>query len=279
MFGRGARDGLSVEDAAAGQTGPGALPNVIVIGAMKCGSTSLHRYLDAHPQVAMSAGKELNFFYREGKWEEKGLDWYRSQFDPGAPVRGESSVNYTKSPQAAAVSAERMHQVVPDAKLIYLVRHPIDRAVSHYLHTRAAGNEHRALSGALRDFDEPYVTRGLYYANVEPFLDQFPRDSLLVIPQEALLARRPEALRTVFSFLGIDSDVEAPEFSTLWETAASKVEGAEEGESPTVHEAAQLDPHLRESLIEYYRKDFKRIRRLVAHQFRAAWRLEKNQKS
>jgi len=273
-----AGDGVRAEDAASGEAGVGALPNVIVIGAMKCGSTSLHKYLDAHPQIAMSEGKELNFFYRDERWENQGVPWYRSQFDADAPVRGESSVNYTKSPEISRVTAERMRQLVPDAKLIYLVRHPIDRAISHYLHTKAAGNEERPLSEALRDFDEAYVARGLYFANVRPFLKAFSHDQLLVIPQEALLAERSETLDLVFSFLGVDSVVDAPEFSVMWQTAASKLGSTAEGEteSPTTIASTELDPGLRKSLTEYFRPDFKHVRRLIAPRFRTGWRLVGN---
>ena len=89
---------------------PGALPNLVVIGAMKCGSTSLHHYLDAHPAVSMSDHKELNFFYRPQRWQ-RGADWYRGHFDSTALVRGESSVNYTKSPAASSVAAPRMRDL------------------------------------------------------------------------------------------------------------------------------------------------------------------------
>ena len=96
------------------------LPTVIVIGAAKCGTTSVHEYLDDHPEVAMSAEKELNFFVEEKNWP-RGIAWYESQFDPDAPVRGESSPTYTAYPEYHGVP-ERIRSVVPDAKLIYLVR-------------------------------------------------------------------------------------------------------------------------------------------------------------
>jgi Sulfotransferase domain len=275
MVARGAGDRAGTEQTASGTARPGALPNVIIIGAMKCGTTSLHNYLDAHPQISMSEGKELNFFYREDRWKEQGIAWYRRQFDPDVPVRGESSVNYTKNLRASRISSTRMREVIPDAKLIYIVRHPIERAVSHYLHTRAAGNEERTLSEALGDFNEQYVTRSLYYANLRPFLKQFPRENLLVVPQEGLLSRRSEVLWLIFSFLGVDPDVAAPEFSMMWETSTSKAAPSSEvtAKSPTATAVAGLDPTLRKSLNEHFRPDFKRMRRLMAPQFRPSWRL------
>src|ERR687894_2292944 len=75
-----------------------ALPNLIVIGAQKCGTSVLHYYLSLHPEVSMSRPKELNFFIEERNWP-RGLDWYKSQFDGDARVRGEASPNYTAYPQ------------------------------------------------------------------------------------------------------------------------------------------------------------------------------------
>ena len=81
----------------------GALPNLIVIGGLKCGTTSLHHYLNLHPQVAMSRPKELNFFVAELNWE-LGADWYASHFDRTAQVRGETSPHYTNLPRFAGVA-------------------------------------------------------------------------------------------------------------------------------------------------------------------------------
>jgi hypothetical protein len=103
----------------------GALPNLIVVGAQKCGTSGLHFYLGHHPEIAMSSPKELNFFVVERNWS-RGLDWYRGHFDPEAAVRGESSPNYTTYPHHLGIP-ERMHEAVPGAKLIFLVRDPLER--------------------------------------------------------------------------------------------------------------------------------------------------------
>jgi hypothetical protein len=95
-------------------------PTFLVIGAMKAGTTSLHRCLSNHPDVFMSAPKELDFF--EKNWS-RGWEWYRSQFQAGdvAMLRGESSTNYAKYPRFGGV-AGRIHRSLPDVKLIYLLR-------------------------------------------------------------------------------------------------------------------------------------------------------------
>lgn len=183
-------------DSEAARTDLGLLPNLIVIGAMKCGTTALHRYLDLHPDVAMSEPKELNFFigperlaegceppaWLAGNWH-RGLEWYARQFRP-APVRGEASPGYTSpsSPEAP----ERMARVLPGARLVYAVRDPVERAVSQYLHHRADGTERRPIEEALLDPSSQYVERGLYHARLEPYLKRFPPRADLY-----LCARRP----------------------------------------------------------------------------------------
>src|SRR5687768_10052815 len=111
----------------------GALPNLIVIGAMKCGTTALHEALALHPDIVMSQPKELNFFFApdhgNGSWElgnwHRGLDWYCSHWPAQALVRGESSPGYTSPSHPEA--AERMATVIPDARLLCLVRDPLIR--------------------------------------------------------------------------------------------------------------------------------------------------------
>src|SRR5438093_10024477 len=98
----------------------GALPNLVVIGAQKCGTSGLHYYLSLHPEISMSRPKELNFFIAERNWP-RGVEWYRRHFDPRAQVRGESSPNYTAFPQHTGV-VERLHELLPEPRLVYLIR-------------------------------------------------------------------------------------------------------------------------------------------------------------
>ena len=198
-----------------------AFPNLIIIGAQKCGTTSLHNYLDAHPEISMSRRKETDFFLpQNGTWD-RGLEWYASHFDPAAPVRGETSTAYTNLP-ASAGTADRIRSVIPGAKLIYLVREPLDRMVSHYLHRRALGLERRPLAEALSDERAPYVTRSCYATQLRPFLELFPREQLLVETQERLLRERQTTLRRIFEFLEVDSSFTSAEFDRTWERSEGK---------------------------------------------------------
>jgi hypothetical protein len=201
----------------------GALPNLVVIGGLKCGTTSLHHYLNLHPEIGMSRPKELNFFVSELNWP-LGRDWYASHFDPAERVRGESSPHYTNRPRFDGV-AERLAETAPDARLIYMVRDPIDRMLSHYLHNVGGGYDDRPLAEALADPDTAYVDRGRYFFQLEPYLERFERDRIELVSREELKADRAGTMRRVFAFLGVDEDFTSEQFGREWETGTAKTSG------------------------------------------------------
>lgn len=193
----------------------GALPTTIVLGAMKAGTSAVHEYLAAHPEIAMSQPKELNFFFGpstaprgdrpcwlQGNWH-RGTQWYASQFSPTHRIRGESSPGYT-SPGRRDV-AERMHRLVPRARLIYLVRHPLERALSQYRHHRRDGTEARPVGEALLDRGSQYIARSRYYENLRPFLALYPRQQIAVVAAEELAAEPRRVLRALFGFVEADA--------------------------------------------------------------------------
>ncbi len=162
-----------------------ALPTFFIIGTAKAGTTSLHHYLDLHPQIQMSAIKEPNFFagaengtpYPGGRVDR--LEEYERLFDPSVEVRGEASPSYTNHPRRVGVP-ERIKALVPHAKLIYLVRDPIARTVSHYQHSVAVGRERRSLEDALSDLSDPllpWTSTSRYASQLELYLPHFPSSS------------------------------------------------------------------------------------------------------
>ncbi|MGH2924834.1 MAG: sulfotransferase family protein [Solirubrobacterales bacterium] len=205
--GRGRRD----PGDSASQAPLGALPNLIVIGAQKCGTSGLHYYLSLHPETSMSKPKELNFFIAERSFP-RGLDWYRAHFDARATVRGEASPNYTAYPQHVGVP-ERMHSVVPDAKLLYMVRDPIDRIAAHWIHNYAKRREKGDLRTTLMHPNTSYLARSLYYTQLQQFLRVYPLERILLVEQEELRTNRIETLRRVFEFIGVDPGFSHARFS------------------------------------------------------------------
>ncbi|MGH8968376.1 MAG: sulfotransferase domain-containing protein [Actinomycetes bacterium] len=192
----------------------GDLPTFIVIGAMKAGTTSLYHYLRHHDEVFMPKVKELDFFVEEMNWS-RGVDWYAQQFagaDAKAVARGEASTVYAKFPRYRGVPA-RMAAVVPDVRLVYVVRDPIERIRSHYRHRVAMGAETAGPDVAL--FENPiYLDYSRYALQVEQYLDHFPPGQLMVITSEALRSERAPTMRTVYAFLGVDPDFVAPVIGT-----------------------------------------------------------------
>lgn len=189
--------------------GRGALPNLLIIGAAKCGTTSLHYYLDLHPQIGMTREKEPHFFTGREAWN-RGLDWYRSLFDPRVEVRGESSVGYTAHPRSQGVP-ERIHSVIPDARLIYAVRDPIDRILSDYVHRVSQGREERSLNESLKQLAGNHVVeRSRYHYQLSQFLPHFPRSRILVLALEDLRKNRRRVQEEMFRFLDVDPTFDSP---------------------------------------------------------------------
>jgi hypothetical protein len=181
------------------------LPTFVVIGAMKAGTVSLSRYLDEHPDVFLGRGGrfgEPNFFVAEQNWA-RGRSWYESLFEGAgsAAALGECSPGYAMAPLFGGVP-ERMAQVVPKARLVYVVRDPVARMQSMYMHQVSAGRERRRPEEAL--LDDRYLGPSRYGFQLAAFLDHFDRGQVLVIASEVLRDRPRAALSAVFEHLGVD---------------------------------------------------------------------------
>jgi hypothetical protein len=197
-----------------------ALPTFFIIGAAKTGTTSLHYYLDQHPEIRMSTIKEPNFFsgpengipYPMGR--VNSLAGYEKLFDPAAAVRGEASVGYTNYPRRKGVP-ERIKELVPGAKFVYLVRDPVARTVSQYQHRVSLEGERRSLNEALGDLSDsysPYFGPSLYMTQIDLYMRHFPQDRLLIVDQADLLADRRSTLCEIFTFLGVDGTLDCSNF-------------------------------------------------------------------
>jgi hypothetical protein len=196
------------------------LPNLIVIGAQKCGTSGLHYYLSLHPEVSMSEPKELNFFIEERNYP-RGLEWYSRHFDPTARCRGESSPNYTAYPQHVGVP-ERMAATVPDARLVYIVRDPIERITAHWVHNYAKRREKGDLRETLLHPNTSYVSRSRYFMQLQRFLEFYPDEQVLVLDQRDLRDERMPTLRRLFEFAGVDPSFEHPKFEQVRHSTSRK---------------------------------------------------------
>ncbi|WP_353930088.1 sulfotransferase domain-containing protein [Okeanomitos corallinicola TIOX110] len=199
------------------------IPNLIIIGAMKSGTSSLHNYLNLHPNIQMSTLKELDFFILEKNWNQ-GLDWYSNQFPINKEVKifGESSPNYTKHHLFAGIP-QRMASISPDAKLIYILRDPINRILSHYFHQFVDHQEQRSLIDALQDDkNNNYINTSRYYFQIDKFLSTYKIDQILFLTLEELDKNRNQTLQKIFNFLGVDSSFEHPAFNKTYHRSSAK---------------------------------------------------------
>ena len=197
--------------------GKPTLPNLLIVGAAKAGTTSLHRYLSFHPQIFMSKRKELNFF--DGLRWNKGLDWYKSQFDDSYGVNGEASPRYSGHPDLPGVP-QRIKQILGAPKLIYLVRDPVERILSH--HTQSVTTPRSFNVNDLEGSRAFYIHRSFYFMQLTEYLKIFPRDSILVIANERLSRRPKEILPQIFRFIGVDADFWTEEFDRRHNVGDSK---------------------------------------------------------
>jgi hypothetical protein len=185
-----------------------ALPDFLIIGAMKCGTSTLAAQLGAQDGLFMTTPKEPNFFSDDAV-HARGLGWYESLFAEAPPdaVKGEASTHYTKLPTYPGTVA-RMRAVLHAPRLVYMVRDPIDRAVSHYMHGWTEGQMGDDPVVAFEDHAE-LVDYGLYARQLAPFIDAYGLDAICVTSLERLKADPQGELVRVCAHV-------APGLSPVW---------------------------------------------------------------
>lgn len=189
-------------------------PDFIIIGAGKCGTSSLHKYICAHPKVLAPHKKELNFF--QGNFN-KGVDWYLSHFpaltDSAEYITGEASPVYFHAPQVD----QRIYSLFPQTKLIVLLRNPVDRAVSWHYHQVKCGVGDKTPEAAIKDaiakvqdlneadlaFHGGYIQESLYFYKLQRWMNVFPQEQFLILKSEDFFSQPQSVMTQVFNFLGL----------------------------------------------------------------------------
>ena len=196
------------------------LPNFVIIGAMKGGTTSLYRYIASHPDVVPSSIKETNFFRTVDDFN-KGLNWYKSLFKKNGKLAFEASTNYTKRHIFPGVPA-RMHSVLPETKLIYVLRDPMERFVSHYVHNYAHGRESRPFSETIREPESNYLQTSRYYYQIQAFLEYYSDKQLFLIESERLRKDTVGVVNDVFNFLELSPKYETDVLEKRFHVSSEK---------------------------------------------------------
>lgn len=181
------------------------LPSFLIIGAMKCGTTSLYRDLEPHPDIYFPLDKEPADLISDDVASDEGLAHYASHFRDARPGQriGEASTAYTKLPHIAGVPQRARAALGPDIRLIYIVRDPIDRLISHHRHEGAQGLLDPDPDKAI-DADTGMVEYSRYAYQLEPWLEAFDRERLLVLRFEDYIADRPAGAARTAVHLGVE---------------------------------------------------------------------------
>lgn len=267
------------------------MPDFIIIGGQRCGTSSLYFYLADHPYIAPAYTKELHFFDAN---YNKGQHWYRAQFPTTIEkyytervhkhvfVTGEASPSYLFHPQVP----KRISKLIPDVKLIVLLRNPIDRAYSaHWLNVRTKKDfeplpfrealecEEERIAGEREKIlkDENYISptflpfsylaRGIYVDQLQHWMNYYPREQFLIIRSEDLYSKPAETVKQTLQFLGvpeaaIDTNKEYKRYKVPTRTGY-KVKSSH----------PKMDPETREYLINYYKPHNARLREFLNRDF------------
>jgi len=199
------------------------LPNLLIIGAAKAGTTSLHDYLSEHPEIFMSKHKELRFFDPGSRWH-LGVEWYKSNFDSRFVVNGESSPRYTRYPRTPGVP-QRIRDVLGTPKLVYILRDPVDRLLAQYTEVLADFERVRDFRDILLDIENEeasYIQLSSYHLQLTQYLKVFPRDAIHIMIMERLKSDPRSELRKLFRFVGVDEDFWSPKFHLRSNVGARK---------------------------------------------------------
>ena len=208
------------------------LPDFIIIGAMKSGTKSLFTYLAQHPMIIPSSRKEIHYF--DGGTNpnhdnfNRGVNWYKIHFPLNVLMQKghktfEASPLYIFNP----LSPKRIQDLLPNVKIIALLRNPTERAISHYFHELRMGREQLPIEEALKSEEKrlqpvierndyksinyihySYKKRGLYKVQIERYLKLFPRENLLFLKSEDFFNETDKHLKIIFDFIGVNPNVE-----------------------------------------------------------------------
>jgi hypothetical protein len=250
----------------------GALPDFVVIGAMKGGTSFFYYLLGQHPLVQPAASKELHFF--DALFEQESVEWYRQCFPAPRWEDGRRTITGEASPYMAKPHApERMAGVVPEARLIALLRNPVERAYSDYQMVARKDREHRTFEEAIEwEMGRPlggedgafehedlvrvppnyrYLSRSRYAEHLLRWAEFFPREQMLVLKSEDFFDNPRQTLKSVFSFLDL------PE----WELQALETPGEpkKRDKRNVGRYEEEMDPATRRRLEEYFEPHNQRL--------------------
>lgn len=256
------------------------MPDFLVIGGQKCGTTSLYQYLVTHPHIISAMKKQMHFFDNH---YEKGITWYRAHFPSSLYkqyfkhvhkedfITGEATPYYIFHPLAA----RRAAKFLPNAKFVLVIRNPVDRAYSHYHHEIRKGTETLSFEEALAKEPErlagekekmlasdsyysfnyqrySYLSRGLYAEQLSEWFNYFPKEQFFVVKSEDMYRNTTDIVKQIFKFLNLP---EFPEFKI------------EKDQYYNVGKYEKMDSKMKEKLVEYFKPHNEKLYKLLDRDF------------
>jgi hypothetical protein len=175
----------------------------MIIGAMKCGTSSLAHMLALHPDICFSKPKEPQFFSDHHDWRYR-LDQYHSHFTKSAKLYGEGSTNYTKYPSFRWNIWDDIYEYNRNMKFIYVVRDPVERIISHYSHLYEMGLTDDPIDLAIQRVPE-LINTSRYYTQISPYIRKFGREQVHIVIFEQMIKQPASILNEIFQFLELDT--------------------------------------------------------------------------
>ncbi len=253
------------------------LPDFLLIGAAKCGTSSAFHYLVQHHNIIPSSEKEIGFF---SAWPKSGKLWYKSHFPTHLQkfvvkklyrrkfITGEATPSYLFAP----LVPKMVHKVIPNVKMIVLLRNPVDRAYSSYRMRVRQGYEKLSFEDAIKNEDarlegekekilnDPnyygynysiysYLTRGIYVDQLKVWMDIFPKEQFLVLKTEDLYSQPQKILNHIFDFLSLPS-YSVPDLKRK-----------------NVAKYSDMSPKMRKTLIEFFKPHNERLYQFLGTNF------------
>lgn len=195
--------------------------DILVIGAMKAGSSSMHRYLGNHPEISVTRTKEVNFFI-DNNWV-KGVDWYAKQFKNDGLLHADVSPVYSRI-HLQPEMAERAFKTNPKLKIIYVVRNPFERITSHLMHNMVTD---RIPVDGKEVFEEvknnvDYLKTSNYYYQIREYLKFFDSKHVMIVDNSELKNNFKNELARIYNFLGVDSQYSEQFENKIYNSSANK---------------------------------------------------------
>lgn len=261
-------------------------PDFIIVGAMKAGTSTLVQQLRSHPEIGV-AHREAHYFSRP-KFDERDLAWYverlLSGFDNQISIIGEKSACYSHSKTAAA----RIRAEAPNTKILWMLRNPVDRTYSHYLHFAKRGRERRSFAEVIADPRNTYVRRSDYVVQVKRFLKHFPLEQMHFTLLDDMQDEETDHLKPVLEFLGVEQTGFVPVVKRANRTVvayqpfmrlAAKILGPKSHAFGRIERILRtrssagyepMDPDTRKALVARFRSQNAKLGRII-HRDLSAW--------